>query len=151
MILPLLNSLSGGGLLHRYETSSLTKRDSIVGNDLDLFWRDPILGVGAGVSQTMRPAAIAGETAHTEYTRLLAEHGVFGLAALGVLVAMVVIAFRRAHRGVGRALVAAFVGWSFAEMTHSATRIALVAFALGLAVAAAGLVDRDEPTTAERP
>jgi hypothetical protein len=148
VILPLLNSLSGGGLLNRYNSVSVTGRDSLVRNDLEIFGRAPVLGAGVGVSPTMRhPAAIRGDAAETEFTRLLADHGLFGIAALCVLVAMVVIAFRRARRGVGRALVAAFVGWSFTEMAHSATRIALAGYALGLAVAAAGLVTGDtEPT-----
>jgi hypothetical protein len=147
----LVDVVSGGGLRNRYENAGLTNRDSIVRHDVELFSDEPVLGVGAGVARTMRPVGIRGEAAHTEFTRLLAEHGVFGLAALAILVVIVTSAFLRARPGKPRVLAAAFFGWATIQMGHSATRLALGAFAVGLAVAAAGLTTDDDATLAAGP
>jgi hypothetical protein len=82
---------------------------------------------------------------------LLAEQGVFGAAAIVALVAIALTAFRRASPGYGRMFVAAFVGWSFSEMTHAAMRLVLVSFAIGLAVAASGLEEPTGVSTTHRP
>lgn len=140
VIIPRLDDATGGKLLSRYEDQTFTKRNSLVENDLELFRDHPVFGVGVGVSRTERPASAKGEAAHTEYTRLLAEQGVFGLVALGALVAIAVGALRRAPPGLLRALVAALLAWSLTEMAHSAMRIALTSFVVGLAVGASGVV-----------
>jgi hypothetical protein len=142
-----VNSYSGGKLVPRYDEVSLAKRDSIAANDLELFRDNLLTGVGVGVSQAERPANIAGEPPHTEFSRLLAEQGLFGVVAIVALGAIAVGTYLRARRGLPRAFVAALLGWSFTEMMHSATRIALISYAVGLAVAAAGLVvdDHDAP------
>jgi O-antigen ligase len=147
-LFPLLNSFTDGRLVERYDQKSLARRDSIIGHDLELFRKHPIAGAGLGVATAERPPALRGEAAHTEFTRMLAEQGLFGVVALGALLAIVVGAFWRARPGISRALVSALVGWSFAEMMHSATRIALISYALGLAVAAAGqFVEYNRRTT----
>jgi len=145
LLLPSINAFTGGHLLARYQSSSTSSRDRIVRSDLDLFQTHPLLGVGIGVSREMRPARITHQEAHTEYTRLLAEQGLFGVVALVAMLVMVIAPFRRARRGLPRALVAAFVGWSLVEMTHSATRLALTSFSIGLAVLVAGMVAEQQP------
>jgi O-antigen ligase len=140
LLLPLLNDFTGGHLLTRYQYTSSSRRDLIVKDDLHQFREHPLIGVGIGVSPENRPPKIVNQEAHTEFTRLLAEQGVLGIVAIVALVVMVLGAFRRAERGLPRALVAAFVAWSFTEMTHSATRLAFTSFAIGAAVLAAGLV-----------
>jgi O-antigen ligase len=149
LLLPSLNDFTGGHLLARYQSSSTSRRDLIVRNDLDLFQSHPLLGVGIGVSQEMRPPRVEHQEAHTEYTRLLAEQGLFGVVALVAMLVLVITPFRRAPRGLPRALVAAFVGWSLVEMTHSATRLALTSFSIGLAVLVAGIVTEHQPRAPE--
>ena len=52
--------------------------------DLELWARNPILGVGPGMAAWGREEILdARISAHTEFSRLLAEHGLFGAAALG--------------------------------------------------------------------
>jgi O-antigen ligase len=154
-ILLVVNTFSGGKLIARYDEKIFTRRDSIIGHDLDLFREHPLFGVGVGVAATERPREIRGEPAHTEFTRLLAEQGLFGAVALAAFLTIVVGAVWRARPLAPRAFAAALVGWSVTQMLHSATRIALVSYAVGLAIAASGLVaddtgPKDEPTPPRR-
>ena len=148
VIVLLVNAFSGGKLIARYDERTFSRRDSIVDHDLELFREHPVLGVGIGVAETRRPPAIRGEPAHTEFSRLLAEQGLFGIVALAALVTIIAGALFRTRRGLPCAFFAAFAGWSLTEMAHSATRIALISYSLGLAIAAAGLAGDDEDETA---
>jgi len=141
----LVNSFTGGKLSDRYG-EDVTRRDKIFVNDLELFRDHPWAGVGVGVAQDERPPDLEEDAPHTEYSRLLAEQGLFGIAALAALVTIVVVTFRRSQPGLPRALFAAFAAWSLTEMAHSATRIALISYSFGLAVAAAGLVVERQET-----
>jgi hypothetical protein len=149
-VLLLVNAFSDGKLIARYDEKIFTRRDSIVGHDLDLFREHPLLGVGVGVAETERPPEIKGEPAHTEFTRLLAEQGLFGAVALAAFLTVVVGAVWRARPGVPRAFAAALVGWSVTQMLHSATRIALISYSVGLAVAAVRLIDDDAEASAHQ-
>jgi O-Antigen ligase len=148
----LVNAFSGGKLSARYD-EDVTRRDSIFVDDLELFRDHPVAGVGVGVARDERPPQLEGKASHTEYSRLLAEQGLFGVVALAALAAIVVVAFRRAKPGLPRAVFAALAAWSLTEMAHSATRIALISYSFGLAIAAAGLVvdgSRDVEQSADR-
>jgi hypothetical protein len=70
---------------------------------------------------------------HTEFTRMLAEHGVAGLLAMILLLVIVLASYRRARTVVDKAWVAGMVVWSLTAMVHSATRIAAIPLVLGLA------------------
>jgi O-antigen ligase len=150
-IFVVVNSFSGGKLTARYDENELTHRGTIFLDDLRQFREHPLFGVGIGVAHTNRPPEIRDEEAHTEFSRLLGEQGLFGGVALAVLVTILVLTFRRARPGMSRALFMAFAAWSVVEMLHSATRIALISYAFGLAVAAAGLVAEDAEPAPERP
>lgn len=140
VVFPRLDSFTEGQLQLRYEDTSLTNRNVLINDDLDLFEAHPVVGVGVGVSAFRRPS---GEVIapHTEFSRLLAEQGLLGIGALVILLGITFEAFRRARPGLPRALVAAMAGWALTEMTHAGMRIALISLAVGLAVAAAELVD----------
>jgi len=87
------NNLTHGNLLLRYqgETNSTlrgvvdkdlnhltTNRLEIFLGDLDLFKNHPVFGVGVSNSMNLRIFR-EGVSAHVELSRLLAEHGIFGL------------------------------------------------------------------------
>jgi hypothetical protein len=55
-----------------------SNRLNIFLGDLDLWYTEPILGVGVGASKYLR-TTVEGTVAHVELSRLLAEHGIFGL------------------------------------------------------------------------
>lgn len=132
-LLPRLNELTGGNLAQRYSTWEMTGREEIMQGDLELFLRHPWLGVGPGMSPWLRTER-QGQAAHTEFTRLLAEHGLFGGAAILIVAAIPWLAYRRAPTRAAQGWVACFVTWALLAMAHSATRIApiSVVFALGL-------------------
>ena len=73
--------------------------------------------------------------AHTEFTRLVAEHGVLGLAALGLLVLHGWRVVWRVKSPRWRAFVAAMVAFSLLYMVVNAMRLVLPAFSFSLAFA----------------
>ena len=135
VVLPALQSLTGGALSERFTSTTTTLRWEIAVADLDLWVEHPVLGVGVGEAEFQREVERDVPT-HTEYTGLLAEHGLLGLVALGCLVAMAIASWRRQTTSAGRILTVALLVWSLATMTHLAMRLALIPFAFALAAAA---------------
>ncbi|HEY3862561.1 MAG TPA: O-antigen ligase family protein [Verrucomicrobiae bacterium] len=133
-VLPMLDSFTGGQLLHRFQDEGLTGRDEIAKTELKLWLKRPVLGNGVGMSMYDRSAMSHAEApaAHTEYTRLLAEHGLLGGAALVILLVMAVRAFFRAQGPWAKAVVAALAIWSFLFMAVTAMRLVAPGFLLGL-------------------
>ena len=72
--------------------------------------------------------------AHTEYSRLLAEHGSAGALALLILLLILWKAYWRAPSAFARAWTASLAAWSLVEMGHAAMRIAAISFIFGLAL-----------------
>lgn len=114
----------------RFASTDSTNRWDIAKADVDLFWSHPLLGVGAGMGKFKRDFATT--AAHTEYSRLLGEHGVFGM---GVLVILAVLCTRlvRQSQGWNRMAVVGLLILVLGQMTHSATRIGSIAVTFGLA------------------
>lgn len=136
VVVPQLNAFTGGDLARRFTDSSLTGRDKIIEADLRTFKENPVMGVGPGMSRDYRIAKFGrGGIAHTEYSRLLAEHGSFGLAALLLLGWMAVMRLRRRSSAVSVALSAAFTVWASLFMFHAAMRMAAVSFIFALGTA----------------
>lgn len=70
----------------RDKKDRLGGREAIIDADLKLFFDNPILGVGAGMGKELRKESLGEEVAaHNEISRLLSEHGVFGIIALLLL------------------------------------------------------------------
>ena len=68
------------------KVSDTTGREDIARADLEVWFDNPVLGVGPGVAKEYRAATFGrAAAAHTEFTRLLAEHGILGLVALIIL------------------------------------------------------------------
>jgi hypothetical protein len=87
-----VNSLTGGNLLLRYQGETqgtlagskendlnnlVTGRLNILEDDFDLWLKYPIFGVGIGASTYLRDDVKV--ASHVELSRLLADHGIFGL------------------------------------------------------------------------
>lgn len=103
LIISVANNLSGGNLFLRYQGETngtlrggkekdlnqlTTGRAEIFIEDLKIFQKYPIFGVGVGQSKYFRNGSqggAEGASAHIEMTRLLAEHGIFGLIIVTVL------------------------------------------------------------------
>ncbi|MEP7338515.1 MAG: O-antigen ligase family protein [Acidobacteriota bacterium] len=133
LILPKLDEFTNGTLLARFQNTSSTGRTDIVKADL-LIWSDnPIFGVGPGRATGLRSITYRESAAHTEFTRLLAEHGIFGLVALTLLLIIGIQNFKRARSSDTRALACALTSWGFLFMSVSAMRQVAPAVAIGLA------------------
>ena len=70
----------------RQKKDRLGGREQIMDSEIKLFLNEPILGVGAGMGK-LRRAEFNGEDAasHNEVTRMLSEHGLFGIIAFLIL------------------------------------------------------------------
>jgi O-antigen ligase len=133
LILPKLDEFTNGTLLARFQNTSSTGRVDIIKADL-LIWSDnPIFGVGPGRAPGFRAATYRESAAHTEFTRLLAEHGIFGLVAVALLLMIGIQNFTRARTSDSRALTCALTTWGFLFMSVSAMRQVAPAVAIGLA------------------
>lgn len=126
---------SGGAVENRFAQDD-SGRGRVVATEMALFREFPVFGVGAGQAPAKRNLVDPTETfhaSHNEFSRLLAEHGLFGVAAIGLLALMAVQAFSRGISTTNRAVTAGFVVWSAASMSHSATRLAATGLVFGLA------------------
>ncbi len=126
---------SGGAVENRFAQND-SGRGRIASTEIALFRQHPLVGVGAGRAKAERvdvDAAEVEKASHNEYSRLLAEHGLFGIIVIGLLALMTAQAFLRGIDPGGRAISLGFCIWSFASMSHSATRLAAVGLIFGLA------------------
>jgi len=142
-VFPALNDFTGGRLEARFENTKGTGREEIAEGDLDVWREHFVLGVGPGMSRWYREHKTR-RMAHTEYTRLLAEHGVFGLLAIVAMAAMAGLSVLRAPPGPSRAFVAATACWALLYMLHAAMRLALPSLLLGLCMMSLRLPTRGE-------
>jgi hypothetical protein len=130
VLFPVLNSYTGGKLQKRFEETSLSNREALAAQDLDLFQQNPLYGVGVGLSVFLRPTRAA---AHTEFTRLLADHGLLGATALLALVLQLgqTLLTSRTHWVLG--LRAAAVSWTLLNFAINAMRLVAPSYALCVA------------------
>jgi len=135
VIVPRLDAFTGGALSMRFRDTSPGLRLELVSGDLRI-WRDnPVFGAGPGMARPLRSGASEPVAAHTEFTRLAAEHGLFGVLAAMLLIQMAWKRYRQARSPAAKALVASLTGWSLLFMLHSAMRLAAPSFLFGLAFA----------------
>jgi O-antigen ligase len=131
IIYPRLDEYTGGALSARFEDTRLSGRAEIMDADLKIMAEHPIFGIGVGRAMSERARFFKGFAAHTEFTRLLAEHGFFGGVAVVLLVIMGIQNVTRAHGR--RPVAAALVTYSFCFMSGNGMRMVLPGFAFGLA------------------
>ena len=130
IVLPRLDNLTGGALSTRLRTTDPTGRDRIAFEELEIWKENPVLGVGPGQARALTRAA-----AHTEFTRLVAEHGSLGFIALLLVITMGLRNLKGARTAKNKALVVAMMGWSFLFMVNAGMRLAAPSFAFGLGFA----------------
>jgi len=133
LIFPRLNAFTGGMIGHRFSDLNTTSRAEIAQADLEIWFANPVLGIGPGISKTERIFG-HGVAAHTEYTRILAEHGSAGLLSLLVLFWITARAYFRAPKAESQIWVAALLAWPLMEMSHAAMRVVAISFLFGLAL-----------------
>jgi O-antigen ligase len=131
-ILPRLETYTSGALSQRFTDVDLGNRELLARADLELFYRNPFLGVGPGMGIYQRQNVVYA-AAHTEYTRLLSEHGSGGVLALLVLAIFLASRYFKAPDVLTRAWVVALAAWPLVEMAHAAMRVVGIALMLGMA------------------
>lgn len=138
------NDITENALLNRYtgkvrgkqiDIEKLTSgRTSISAWDLEIFQQNVLTGVGVGMAKFHRKNAGSKTEiiAHNEFTRLLAEHGLFGLVALLILIFAPFYRFMERTMLSNRIIVVALAGFCLIFMTHSATRLAAPCLLFGM-------------------
>jgi len=141
-MIPVMQRITGDQFGQRFTSSDPTLRTDLMRAEVST-WADNV-GLGIGVGMMERTVADQGAAdrgdlptlpTHTEFTRLLAEHGLLGLAAILVLIALAVRNVRDQVLPEGQILSVVLVAWCASEVSHSATRLALVPFLFALASA----------------
>jgi hypothetical protein len=114
VIIPALDEFTNGAILTRFQDTRTTGRDELVITELELWAENPVFGVGPGQAMYHRDVSVVFAAAHTEFTRLLAEHGSFGFGSLLMLVLMALRTLRNPMRPAEKALVLSM--WTFAML-----------------------------------
>jgi hypothetical protein len=132
-VLPRLQNFTNGELEARFTSTDTHGRDLLWQTDFKI-WQDHLItGVGPGQAGEYYAPIFGGLVAsHTEYSRLLSEHGMFGLVAILLLGTMLIRAFLSAKGSRAKGVVIGCMLWSLAEMTHAGMRIVAISFLFAL-------------------
>ena len=109
-----------------------TGRKELFMLEVDAFFESPIFGIGIGKNKEykfQRTGVIA--ATHNEISRLVAEHGAFGIFAMIILI-LTPLSFRLENRS--NLYFYSFLLFWFLTINHSAMRIAFPSFIYGLAL-----------------
>lgn len=116
--------------LGREKADISTGRGDLVSFELDEFLKNPFLGVGVGKIKELRLKNEGVQAAsHNEMSRILSEHGLFGVAALSILL-ITPLLFRIRNKS-NVFFYSCYLFW-FLTINHSSMRIAAPAFVYGL-------------------
>ena len=114
----------------RVKEDRLGGREQILGTELELFKENPIMGVGVGMGKSYRGEMLGEEVAtHNEMTRLLAEHGMFGVLILLILLVTPIILYVLNYQNI---YFFSFYFFWLLTINHAAMRIAASAFVYAL-------------------
>jgi hypothetical protein len=144
-VIPYVDAFTGGLIGARFSDTYLSGRDRMIRADIELWKQNLVFGVGPGEARAFRadfgtnddalPTTSRSSLAHTEFSRMLSEHGLFGVGALMMLFLGAILNMRKQTSIRGRALVAGLTTWSTLFMLSYATRLLAPSFAFGLGFA----------------
>lgn len=126
VVLPSIDNFTQGFLSLRYADLNLSNRDQIASVEISLFLSQPITGVGPGLGRLYTDAA-----AHTEFVRLLSEHGILG-AIGGLSLCAITLSNYLRSAPTTRPVILSLAVWPLITMMHSAMRLAGVSYIFGL-------------------
>ena len=115
----------------KVKQSLLSGREVIIESEIKMFLENPILGIGVGRGAEIR-SEISNEpirASHNEITRMLAEHGMFGIIGLIILIITPLITFFNNRKNIY--LLSFFIFWLL-TINHAAMRLAAPAFIYAL-------------------
>jgi hypothetical protein len=135
-------SLQTGGLINkryknqdaagRVKESKFTGRAEIAENEINIFLENPVFGVGVGKGVEVRKLKTGMDVlSHDEITRMLAEHGTFGIFALLILIFTPLVLYLENSFNM---FMLCFVAFWFLTINHAAMRTAVPAFVYSLAL-----------------
>lgn len=136
------SSMQTGGLINkryanqdasgREKKSQLTGRETLIASEMQMFWDNPILGVGVGRNKEIREKETGIVSAsHNEITRMLAEHGSLGLIDLIILLCTPIVLFIINKQNI---LALSFLAFWLLTINHAAMRLAAPAFVYALSL-----------------
>lgn len=144
IILPFLDNYTQGALINRFENINSTGRLEIMKSDLIVFVEHPLFGVGVNQSKSYHALTYRYSSAHTEFTRMLSEHGILGLFALILLLNAIAKRFKLKVLPYEKAFIIGLTMWAILYMGHSATRLVAPSFLFGLATSYFSLVNKEK-------
>lgn len=99
-------------------------RTNLIAADWVIFMQYPLFGVGPGGAKEFRNnlGAHKDSAAHTEFTRLLSEHGLGGMLVAGLLILFPIYWLRRQKHNLWRGVSAALFCMAILTASHSAMR-----------------------------
>ena len=113
--------------------ASLSGRAKIMALDIEIFTDNFLMGVGPGAARDLRWRYGYGTVvgAHSEFTRMLAEHGLFGLISL---LSILILSFKEYNRRIdyNKVILGCMSIFGILTMFHSAFRLALPGYIYGL-------------------
>lgn len=123
----------------REKKSRLSGRETLMASELQMFLDNPIFGVGVGRNKEIRmeETGIAAAS-HNEITRMLAEHGTFGLIDLMILLFTPLFLFVNNRQNI--LALSFFVFWLL-TINHAAMRLAAPAFVYALSLLKVSIVE----------
>ena len=126
------NRYSNEDAAGRLKSDITTGRSEIIETELKAFYENPITGIGVGKGKEYREreTGISAAT-HNETGRMLAEHGIFGLSGLLVLL-LTPLLLRLKNKT--NFYFYSFLAFWFLTINHSSMRIAAPALVYGLSL-----------------
>ncbi|CAM3113872.1 O-antigen ligase family protein [Flavobacterium frigoris] len=116
----------------RVKESQLTGREDIAQTEVNMFLNNPIFGVGVGKGVEVREVESGTFVlSHDEITRMLAEHGAFGVLGLLILIFTPLVLY---FENKFNMFLLCFVAFWFLTINHAAMRTAIPAFVYSLSL-----------------
>ena len=131
-------SVTGGLIVNRYlgqradgvQKDITTGRIDILQEELLGFQENPFMGLGIGMGKFFREDLTGRSIAsHNEVSRMIAEHGLFGILALLILLLVPLALILKRKRNL---FLVPFIAFWFLTINHSAMRVALPGFLYSL-------------------
>ena len=123
------NNQNPSGLYKSYETEG---RKDIALDEINQFKKNPIMGVGVGKTKETRSLKHGTSiSTHNEITRMLAEHGLFGIAGILILLITPILLFLKNRQNVY--LICLFAFWLL-TINHTGMGVAAPSFIYALAL-----------------
>jgi len=141
------NRYSNKDALGRKKESQLTGREDIMASEIEMFKNNIIFGVGAGKGREIRQEMGfgSGVNSHDELTRMLGEHGLFGLIGLIILFLVPIVYNLRKSELNYNLYAIPFLFFWLLTLNHAAMRIAAPAFIYALSLLNVYAIEDEKP------